>query len=66
MVLSYRIVISDRAERALSGISRADQKRITAKIDALAHTPRPSGVAPLKGTKNPPLLRIRVGDYRVL
>ena len=53
------------AERALRKIARPDQQRIRDRIDALADDPRPPGVKVLQGT-NEGLLRIRVGDYRVI
>ncbi len=53
------------AERALRKIARPDQRRIRDRIDALADEPHPAGVKPLQGSSEG-LLRIRVGDYRVI
>jgi len=53
------------AERALRQIARHDQQRIRDRIDALADDPRPPGVKPLQGSSEG-LLRIRVGEYRVI
>lgn len=44
--------------------SKKDRKRIVEKIDSLAEKPRPSDCKRLQGKKNPPLYRIRSGDYR--
>lgn len=58
------ILLTRAAERGLSGLSKADFRRIDAKIRALADDPRPSGVKKLEGTDN--LYRVRSGDFRIL
>jgi len=41
------------------------QERIRKDIDSLAHNPRPPGATAMQGTERG-LIRIRVGDYRVV
>ncbi|MHA1568988.1 MAG: type II toxin-antitoxin system RelE family toxin [Alphaproteobacteria bacterium] len=48
----------------MAALPRADQKRITAKVDALAHNPYPPGIKKLSHDEG--LFRLRVGQYRVL
>ncbi len=62
--MTYQIVFSPTAYRQLEDIPKADQRRIREKIDRLSTNPRPPGAKLLKG--GPGLLRIRVGDYRVI
>jgi mRNA interferase RelE/StbE len=52
------------AERGLLGLSRADVRRVDARIRALADDPRPPGVKKLEGVRD--LYRLRAGDYRIL
>ena len=52
------------AERGLSGLSKADLRRVDLKIRALADDPRPAGAKKLEGVGD--LYRVRAGDYRVL
>ncbi|MBI3457305.1 MAG: type II toxin-antitoxin system RelE/ParE family toxin [Candidatus Rokubacteria bacterium] len=52
------------AAKALTGLPRADQRRIAAKIDSLTTNPRPHGVEKLEGLQE--LYRVRAGDYRVV
>jgi mRNA interferase RelE/StbE len=63
-VAEYRVVLARSAERDLSGLPESTQDRLIRAVDALATTPRPSGVKKLRGTRD--LWRIRVGDYRVI
>jgi mRNA interferase RelE/StbE len=60
----YRVEVVASAAKALAEIPRADQERIRNRIDALAEAPRPHGVKALQGGEG--LLRIRVGDYRIV
>jgi mRNA interferase RelE/StbE len=57
---------SPRGQRRSFGIWNGwpDQVRIAAKIDSLAHDPRPRGVEKLSGEEN--LYRVRVGNYRII
>ena len=64
MTECYRVEISPKAQRQLRGLPKPLQKRIDAKIQALANNPRPPGVTKLQGAEN--RYRIRVGHYRVI
>jgi mRNA interferase RelE/StbE len=48
----------------LSELSRADLRRVDARIRALADNPRPPGAKKLEGVED--LYRIRSGDFRIL
>lgn len=62
---SYNIVISERAEKDILAVaSRKDRERIDARIQKLAHDPRPPGSKKLTDSRE--LYRIRQGDYRIL
>jgi mRNA interferase RelE/StbE len=60
----YTIVLLPRARRAYLALDGPVRKRVGEAIDKLAADPRPRGTKPLTG--EPGVLRIRVGDYRVL
>lgn len=60
----YRIELTAAAIRQLSKLDPQARQRVVAAIDRLAVRPRPSGVKALTG--HPGLLRIRIGDYRVV
>ncbi|MEO5657787.1 MAG: type II toxin-antitoxin system RelE/ParE family toxin [Nitrospiria bacterium] len=60
----YTIEFKPSAARDLAKLQQDIQKRIAAKINALAREPRPPGVETLAGQDG--LLRLRVGDYRIL
>jgi mRNA interferase RelE/StbE len=60
----YRIVFKESARRELAALPIAVQKRLDARLVALADNPRPAGVKALQGQKG--LFRLRVGDYRVI
>jgi len=62
--MSYRIEFKPSATRALRGLSKDTQRRLSPKINALAENPRPHGVEKLSGEEN--LYRIRVRDYRII
>ncbi len=61
---AYRIVFAPRAERDLRALPPEVQRRLKPRIDSLAHTPRPRGVKALSGEEG--LLRLRIGDYRIV
>ena len=61
---SYSVQLAPSAERDLAALDKPVQRRVAARIDALAENPRPAGVAKLQGEAN--AWRIRVGDYRIL
>jgi mRNA interferase RelE/StbE len=60
----YRIEFKPSAAKALTALPAEMRRRLAAKIDALAHQPRPRGVKKLVGEEN--LYRIVVGDYRIV
>ena len=60
----YSVQLAPSAERDLVALDKPVQRRVAARIDALAENPRPVGVAKLQGEAN--AWRIRVGDYRIL
>jgi len=60
----YAIEIAPPAVRTLRNLPRTDQRRIAARIDALAENPRPPGVEKLEGADD--LYRMRAGDYRIV
>lgn len=62
--MAYRIELKPSAAKALSNLPRSLQRRIAAKIDSLAMTPRPPGVKQLSGPER--LYRVRSGEYRIL
>jgi mRNA interferase RelE/StbE len=62
--VAYRITISRDAQHALSRIHPRDQERLARAIDGLADDPHPPQTRPLQGMEG--LLRLRVGDYRIL
>ena len=63
-VVRYTVVLKPAAERALKKIAQPALRRIATAIDHLGTDPRPSGATALQG--EPGLLRIRVGDYRII
>jgi mRNA interferase RelE/StbE len=65
--LTYRVEILPAAQRELAAIPLRDRKRIDERIVSLSTTPRPPGAKALQGQKGQRgLLRLRVGDYRVV
>ena len=61
---AYRIEFLPSARRDLVALPKDVQRRIARRIDSLSDNPRPSGGAVLRGEDG--LVRIRVGDYRVI
>jgi mRNA interferase RelE/StbE len=60
----YRITWRPRAREHFLALDKPVRERIDAAIGKLAGEPRPAGVRALTGM--PGVLRVRVGDYRVL
>lgn len=60
----YQVLIARRAVKLLATLERGDQQRLRAAIDLLADNPRPPKAVALQGMSG--VLRIRVGDFRVL
>lgn len=63
-VARHTVFLKPSAERALKKVAQPALRRIARAIDSLGTNPRPPGVATLQG--EPGLLRIRVGDYRII
>lgn len=65
--MTYRLELDSDASRTLRKLSRADPQaatRIGKAIGQLTDDPRPHGAKAITGS--PDLLRIRVGDYRIV
>ncbi|MDA8372006.1 MAG: type II toxin-antitoxin system RelE/ParE family toxin [Nocardiopsaceae bacterium] len=62
--MSWSVEFRPAAARSLRKLSRDALVRIRKSLDELAQDPRPSGAKRLVGGNG--LLRIRVGDYRVV
>jgi mRNA interferase RelE/StbE len=60
----YQIVVSPAALKSLKSLPQNLKKRIDAKILALGKNPRPADAKFLHGQQA--LLRVRVGDYRII
>lgn len=65
MGLTYRLEYKASAVRELQALPKAVQDRIRPVLHSLPGNPRPRGVKALKGSTRP-LLRLRVGDYRIV
>ena len=62
--MAYEVLIAPAAERDIRRLPRVAARRVARKIRALADDPRPRGAQPVRGGED--LLRVRVGDYRVV
>lgn len=60
----YAIEWSPAAARALRKLDKPTARRLALRVSALAVDPRPAGAKALTGASG--LLRIRIGDYRVV
>ena len=60
---SYSIEIKRSAAKELAELPKQDRLRVIARIENLAHDPRPSGSEKLSGQER---YRVRQGDYRIL
>jgi len=63
--VKYSVIIEARARTEMMALPQRDRQRVDKAILALADNPYPSGSKRLKG-KARGLLRLRVGDYRVI
>jgi len=61
---TYLIEYRQSSKKDLRKIDAANRSIIVKKIQALAHNPRPVGVAKLQGGRD--LYRIRTGDFRII
>jgi len=62
--VAYRIEWRPRARKAFLALDKPVRSRVGDAVEALAQDPRPAGVKAIVGADG--VLRIRVGDYRVL
>jgi mRNA interferase RelE/StbE len=62
--VGFSVVLKPAAMRDLRKLPADAQRRIAARIDALAGDPRPPGAETLQGASD--LYRVRVGDFRIL
>lgn len=60
----YRVELTPAAARALRKLTAEIRRRIARRIDALATQPRAADAAKIEGGEG--LLRVRVGDYRII
>jgi mRNA interferase RelE/StbE len=60
-VARYSVQLAPSAERDLSALDKPVQRRVAARIDALAENPRPAGVTKLQGLV---VLVIKIGHRR--
>jgi mRNA interferase RelE/StbE len=61
--MTYRVIVTPAADRAVAKLPRQIRERIAERLRALADNPRPVGSIKLAGED---LYRIRVGDYRII
>lgn len=59
----YRIIIKKKAKKFIDKLPRNEKVRISAAIERL---PNGEDIKPLKGEHNKGLLRLRVGNYRIV
>ena len=62
--MTYRVEWRPRARKAFLALDKPVRRRIGEAVDALAGDPRPAAAKMITGAHG--VLRIRVGDYRVL
>jgi mRNA interferase RelE/StbE len=62
--VAYRVRFKLSAAEAIRKLPKAHQRRVIAKAEALADTPRPPECKKLHGSDD--FYRIRVGDYRIV
>ncbi len=62
--MTYSIQWRPRARKAFLSLDKPVRRRIGEAVDALAANPRPAAAKRITGAHG--VLRIRVGDYRVL
>jgi mRNA interferase RelE/StbE len=64
MTSQYKIIFSPLAQKYWKKLFPDIKIKLNEKIDALKLNPCPSGIKVLKGNKG--LLRLRIGEYRVI
>lgn len=61
--MSYKIVIEKPAEKFIMKLPKPEKERV---LQAIYKLPNEGDIKQLKGRKSRGLLRLRVGDYRVI
>lgn len=61
--MSYRIVIERPAEKFIMKLPKPEKERV---LQAIYKLPTEGDIKQLKGKKGRGLLRLRVGDYRII
>jgi mRNA interferase RelE/StbE len=61
--MRYQVILTPKAEQALTKLNKTERKRIYAAIELLAVNPRPPKARKVLNTA---YLRVRVGDYRII
>lgn len=61
--MSYTIDIKKRAEKFIIKLPKPEKERV---LKAIYQLPEGEDIRQLKGKKNKGLLRLRVGDYRII
>lgn len=64
MTSAFSVELGPGVERLLRKLDKAVARRLTASMAALATKPHPAGCSALAG--HPGVLRIKVGDYRIV
>ena len=64
--MTYKVEFNRAYIKDLKNIPTQAQKQIKEKVTALVINPRPEGCKRLQGGFDPPLYRIRCGDYRIV
>ena len=61
--MKYQIVIQKLASKFIRKLPKNDSERV---LKAMYNLPEGNDIRPLKGDKNKGLLRLRVGNYRIV
>jgi len=64
--MAYAVEVHKRVQKHLLGLHPHDRKAILAAINGLKEDPRPPTAVGLHGRKYKDLMKLRVGDYRIL
>lgn len=59
----YKIILTKKAKKYIDKLPRNERERVVANIQRL---PNGEDIKPLKGEKNKGLMRLRVGNYRII
>lgn len=62
--MAYKVQIDEQALKTLQKLTRKQQVPLWKALERLEQNPRPSRVTSIHGA--PALLRLRVGDYRII